>query len=49
MAPQVGVMVIALPITSFSIGLGQNYAQANHWFDIKPNVRQYLAPTKANP
>jgi hypothetical protein len=46
---KLAAMAIALPLAGFSIGLGQNYAQVNHWFDAKPNVRQYSAPTKANP
>jgi hypothetical protein len=46
---KLAAMAITLPIAGFSIGLGQNYAQANHWFDAKPNVRQQLAPTKAHP
>jgi hypothetical protein len=46
---KLAAMAISLPLAGFSIGLGQNYAQANHWFDAKPNVRQYSAPTKTNP
>ena len=33
---KLAAMAIALPATGFSIGLGQNYAQANHWFDSQP-------------
>jgi hypothetical protein len=44
---KLAAMAIALPLAGFSIGLGQNYAQVNHWFDAKPNV-QHSAP-KTNP
>jgi hypothetical protein len=39
-----GALVIALPATGFAVGLGQNYAQANHWF-AKPVPQQ----SKVNP
>jgi hypothetical protein len=37
-----GALAIALPATGFAIGLGQNYAQANHWF-AKPTPQQLKA------